>query len=80
MTGFYKYLDVLSQADLSVSWEVVYLFVALGVAGKVRAPDLDAGPRHQPELGPLARAEAQLQGVEQVEDREEARAWRRCRP
>lgn len=33
ITGFYKYLDVLSQADLSVSWGVVYLFVALGVAG-----------------------------------------------
>ncbi len=32
-TGFYKYLDVLSQADLSVSWNLVYLFVALGIAG-----------------------------------------------
>jgi len=32
-TGFYKYLDVLSQADLSVSWNVVTLFAALGIAG-----------------------------------------------
>jgi len=32
-TGFYKYLDVLSQADLSVSWNLVYLFAALGIAG-----------------------------------------------
>ena len=32
-TGFYKYLDVLSQADLSVSWDIVYLFAALGIVG-----------------------------------------------
>lgn len=32
-TGFYKYLDVLSQADLSVSWNIVFLFAALGIVG-----------------------------------------------
>jgi len=32
-TGFYKYLDVLAQSDVSVSWNIVYLFAALGIAG-----------------------------------------------
>lgn len=32
-SGFYKYLDVLAQADLSVGWDIVGLFVVLGIAG-----------------------------------------------
>lgn len=32
-TGFYKQHDVLSQADLSVNWDLVLLFASLGIMG-----------------------------------------------
>lgn len=33
LSGFYKYLDVLSALDLSLDWEVIGLFTVLGILG-----------------------------------------------
>lgn len=33
LTGFYKYVEVLAQAELSVNWPLIALFTALGVVG-----------------------------------------------
>jgi len=32
-SGFYKYLDVLSELQLSLDWNVIWLFTALGIGG-----------------------------------------------
>jgi uncharacterized membrane protein YfcA len=34
-SGFYKYLDVLSEQDLSLDWPVLWLVTLLGVAGSI---------------------------------------------
>jgi uncharacterized membrane protein YfcA len=34
-SGFYKYLDVLSEQDLSLDWPVLWLVTLLGIAGSI---------------------------------------------
>ena len=34
-SGFYKYLDVLSEQDLSLDWPVLWLITVLGIAGSI---------------------------------------------
>lgn len=32
-SGFYKYLDVLEELDLSINWELVFIFILIGAVG-----------------------------------------------
>ncbi len=46
-SGFYKYLDVLADLDLSVDWQVIGLFCGLGIIGTVVGTQLSPHiPRH----------------------------------